>query len=172
MNAAATRMLPSVDPQPGAVGDHELLVRLRAREESAFVTLIDSYGSVPLRIAMAYVPTRAVAEEVVQETWLGVLDGIDRFEGRSSLRTWILRIVSNIAKTRGQREGRSVPFTSLAGDDLDAPSFDADRFLGTGEWIGHWSTVPEDWRGAPEERLTSSETLAAVHAAIATLPPM
>ena len=100
VNTAATRMLPSVDPRPGAVGDHELLVRLRAREESAFVTLIDSYGSVPLRIAMAYVPTRAVAEEVVQETWLGVLDGIDRFEGRSSLKHWVFRILTNTAKTR------------------------------------------------------------------------
>jgi RNA polymerase sigma-70 factor (ECF subfamily) len=119
-----------------------------------------------------YVSSHAVAEEVVQEAWLGVLQGIDRFEGRSSLRTWILRIVTNIAKTRGQREGRSAPFASLAGDDLDAPSFDADRFLGSGAWAGHWSTLPADWAGAPETRLTSSETLDAVRRAIDALPPM
>ncbi len=77
-----------------------------------------------LRVARMYVSTLAVAEEVVQDAWLGVLQGLDRFEGRSSLRTWIFRILTNTAKTRGQREGRSVPFASIAGDDLEAPSFD------------------------------------------------
>jgi RNA polymerase sigma-70 factor (ECF subfamily) len=161
-----------VDATVTAPGDDLLIERLREGDEDAFMSLVDRLQPMMLRVARMYVSSHAVAEEVVQEAWLGVLQGIDRFEGRSSLRTWILRIVSNIAKTRGQREGRSVPFTSLAGDDVDAPSFDPDRFLGTGEWIGHWSTVPEDWRGAPEERLTSSETLEAVRAAIASLPPM
>src|SRR5688500_19623592 len=100
------------------------------------MSLVERLQPVMLRVSRMYGSSHAVAEEVVQEAWLGVLQGIGRFEGRSSLRTWILRIVSNIAKTRGQREGRSVPFTSLAGDDVDAPSFDLDRFLGTGEWIG------------------------------------
>ncbi len=161
-----------MDATVTAPGDDLLIERLREGDEDAFMSLVDRLQPMMLRVARMYVSSHAVAEEVVQEAWLGVLQGIDRFEGRSSLRTWILRIVSNIAKTRGQREGRSVPFTSLAGDDVDAPSFDPDRFLGTGEWIGHWSTVPEDWRGAPEERLTSSETLEAVRAAIASLPPM
>lgn len=137
------------------------------------MSLVERLQPMMLRVARMYVSSQAVAEEVVQEAWLGVLQGIDRFESRSSLRTWILRIVSNIAKTRGRREGRSVPFASLAGDDLDAPAFDPDRFLGAAdEWAGHWSTLPTDWRGLPETRLTSSETLDAVRRAIDALPPM
>jgi RNA polymerase sigma-70 factor (ECF subfamily) len=151
----------------------ELIERLRARDEEAFMSLVERLQPVMVRVARMYVSSQAVAEEVVQEAWLGVLQGIDRFEGRSSLRTWILRIVSNIAKTKGQREGRSVPFASLAGDDLDAPAFDPARFLGSGdEWAGHWSTMPEDWRGIPETRLTSAETLGVVRDAIDALPPM
>ena len=124
--------------------DLELIERLRARDEAAFMSLVDRLQPMMLRVARMYVSSQAVAEEVVQEAWLGVLQGIDRFEGRSSLRTWILRIVSNIAKTKGQREGRSVPFASLAGDDLDRPTFDPDRFLGPGEeWAGHWSSMPD-----------------------------
>ena len=105
--------------------------------------LVDLLGPSMLRVARMYVSSQAVAEEVVQDAWIGVLKGIDRFEGRSSLRTWIFRIVTNIAKTRGQREGRSVPFTALAGDDLDAPSFDPAMFLGSDDpsWPGHWSTA-------------------------------
>lgn len=137
------------------------------------MTLVERLQPTMLRVARMYVSSHAVAEEVVQEAWLGVLQGIDRFEGRSSLRTWILRIVSNIAKTKGQREGRSVPFASLAGDDLDAPAFDPDRFLGTSdEWSGHWSTMPAGWGDKPEERLTASLTLDAVRDAIDALPPM
>jgi RNA polymerase sigma-70 factor (ECF subfamily) len=120
-----------------------------------------------------FVPSRAVAEEVVQEAWLGVLQGIHRFEGRSSLRTWIFRILVNIAKTRGQREGRSVPFASLAGDDLDRPAWDPSAFLGPEEEsAGHWSIAPPDWRGIPEERLLAAETRRVVSAAIDRLPPM
>ena len=153
--------------------DLELLERLRARDEDAFMSLVDRLQPMMLRVARMYVSSQAVAEEVVQEAWLGVLQGIDRFEGRSSLRTWILRIVSNIAKTKGQREGRSVPFASLAGDDLDRPTFDPDRFLGPGaEWAGHWSSVPTEWRGLPDERALASETLSVVRAAIDALPPM
>ena len=153
--------------------DPRLVERLRAGDEDAFMTLVDRLQPMMLRVARMYVASQAVAEEVVQEAWLGVLQGIDRFEGRSTLRTWILRIVTNIAKTRGARESRSVPFASLAGDDLDAPTFDPDRFLGPGEeWAGHWSTFPSDWRGVAEDRLVSSETLGAVADAIAALPPM
>ncbi len=153
--------------------DVELIQLLRQGDEAAFMSLVERLQPMMLRVARMYVASQAVAEEVVQEAWLGVLQGIDRFEGRSSLRTWILRIVTNIAKTRGQREGRSAPFASLAGDDLDAPSFDPDRFLGAGhEWTGHWSTLPADWRGVPETRLTSSETFETVRRAIDALPPM
>jgi RNA polymerase sigma-70 factor, ECF subfamily len=153
--------------------DLSLVERLRSGDEEAFMSLVDRLQPTMLRVARMYVSSATVAEEVVQEAWLGVLTGIDRFQGRSSLRTWILRIVSNIAKTRGQRESRSVPFASLAGDDLDAPAFDPDRFLGAGEeWAGHWSTVPADWAAMPEQRLTASETLADVRRAIDALPPM
>jgi RNA polymerase sigma-70 factor (ECF subfamily) len=162
-----------VDATVTASGDDVELIRLlRLGDEAAFMSLVERLQPMMLRVARMYVSSHAVAEEVVQEAWLGLLQGIDRFEGRSSLRTWILRIVTNIAKTRGQREGRSAPFASLAGDDLDAPSFDPDRFLGTGAWAGHWSTLPGDWAGAPEARLTSSETLDAVRRAIDALPPM
>ena len=156
---------------PGS--DLEMIALLRKGDESAFMSLVERLHPMMLRVARMYVSSQAVAEEVVQEAWLGVLQGIGRFEGRSSLRTWILRIVSNIAKTKGQREGRSVPFASLSGDDLDAPAFDPDRFLGPVEgWAGHWSSIPTDWSSGPEERLTSSETLGMLREAIDSLPPM
>src|SRR6266498_6121890 len=104
--------------------------------------LVARYGASMLRVAQSFVRSRAVAEEVVQDAWLGVLRGIDRFEGRSSLKTWLFRIVVNTAKTRGEREARSVPFSSL-GDDEEA-SVDPDRFLGPGErFPGHWAVPPE-----------------------------
>ena len=153
--------------------DLALVERLRAGDEAAFMWLVDRLQPMMLRVARMYVASQAVAEDVVQEAWLGVLQSIDRFEGRASLRTWILRIVTNIAKTRGQRESRSVPFASLAGDGLDAPSFDADRFLGPGdEWPGHWTTLPPDWRGMPEDRLEAAAVLETVRNAIDALPPM
>ena len=103
--------------------DRELLARLRAGDEAAFMTLVDRYGALMLRVALMHVRSRAVAEEVVQEAWLGVIRGLDRFEGRSSLKTWILRIVANLARTRAVREQRSVPLSSLepVGDE---PSVD------------------------------------------------
>src|SRR3954470_16789955 len=100
--------------------DAELLARLRAGDEDAFMDLVDRYGALMLRIALSHVPSRAVAEEVVQEAWLGVLRVLDRFEGRSSLKTWILRIVANRARTRGERERRSVPFSSFETTDEPA----------------------------------------------------
>jgi RNA polymerase sigma-70 factor (ECF subfamily) len=137
------------------------------------MALIERLQPSMLRVARMYVSTAAVAEEVVQETWLGVLRGLDRFQGRSSLRTWIFRILTNIAKTRGQREGRSLPFASLAGDDLDAPAVDPDRFdTHEASSRGAWSTLPDDWTGIPEDRLLGRETLAVVGRAIDGLPPM
>jgi RNA polymerase sigma-70 factor, ECF subfamily len=106
----------------------------------------------------------------VQEAWVAVLNGIDRFEGRSSLKTWIFRILTNIAKTRGQREGRSIPFSSLAPDDAREPAVDPDRFLGEdSRYPGHWATPPRSF--GPEERLLGDETMRVVQGAIAELPP-
>jgi RNA polymerase sigma-70 factor (ECF subfamily) len=153
--------------------DRALVERLRAGDEAAFMALVEEHQAAMLRIARMYVSTQAVAEEVVGDAWLGILRGLDRFEGRSSLRTWMYRILVNIAKTRGVREGRSIPFASLAGDDLDAPTVDERRFHAPGaENPNHWSSLPADWRGLPEERLLGRETLRLVGEVIERLPAM
>jgi RNA polymerase sigma-70 factor (ECF subfamily) len=160
------------EPTPSSA-DLALVERLRAGDEAAFMTLVDQLQPAMLRVARMYVSTTAVAEEVVQDAWLGVLRGLHSFEGRSSLRTWIFRILTNIAKTRGQREGRSLPFASLAGDDLDAPAVDPGRFDSPeGSSRGRWSTLPDDWTGIPEDRLLGHETLDIIGRVIASLPPM
>jgi len=113
----------------------------------------------------------AVADEVVQETWFQVVRGISAFEGRSSLKTWIFRILTNTAKTRGAREGRSVPFSSLGGDEPDGLAVDPDRFLGAdSRFPGHWAAPPRPWEGG--ERLVAQETLELIELEIAKLPPM
>jgi len=155
-----------------AVGEEqELIARLRDGDENAFTALVDAHGSLMLRVALGHVRTRAVAEEVVQEAWLGVLAGLDRFQGRSSLKTWILRIVINCAKTRGEREARSTPFSCLIEDDAE-PSVDAGRFLPSdhAQWPGHWASPPQSWAPVPEEHLLSRETLELVARAIRDLP--
>lgn len=152
--------------------DRRLVAALRAGDGSAFMMLVDRYQPAMLRIARMYVPTPAVAEEVVQEAWLGVLKGLDGFQGRSSLRTWIFRILVNTAKTRGQRERRSIPFSALwSPEPAEEPAVDPDRFLPPGDpWAGHWQTAPTDWDDVPAERLLAGETLALVGKAIEALP--
>jgi RNA polymerase sigma-70 factor (ECF subfamily) len=162
------------DPTPPGAQDADLVARLRAGEEAAFVEVVDNYTPAMVRLALNYVPSRAVAEEVVQETWLGVLEGIDRFEGRSSLKTWIFRILMNRAMTRGQRERRSVPFSALFDplNEPSEPSVDPSRFLGSGDPnAGGWGVPPRRWDEIPEDRLLSRETFALIRAAIDTLPP-
>jgi RNA polymerase sigma-70 factor (ECF subfamily) len=154
--------------------DREFVEALLAGDEAAFVSLVDAYGPAMLRLAQMYVRTRAVAEEVVQEAWLGVLNGLKRFEGRSSLKTWIFRILTNVAKTRGEREGRSVPFSALGGDgdESDGPAVDPDRFFPPGhESGGAWQYPPRSIGEVPEERLLSQETLDVIERAIDELPP-
>jgi RNA polymerase sigma-70 factor (ECF subfamily) len=153
--------------------DLALVRRLRAGDEDAFMSLVDRLGPQMRRVARMYVSSDAVADEVVQDAWVGVLRGLDGFEGRSSLRTWIFRILVNVAKTRGQREARSVPFASLAGDDLDEPAMPADAFLPAGdEGAGWWSTAPGHWQGLPEERLLGVETRRVIAETLEALPPM
>ena len=125
-----------------------------------------------LSVARGYVKTRAIAEEVVQEAWLAVLNGIERFEERSSLRTWILRILVNTAMKRGTREARSVPFSSLApAVEADEPAVEPERFRGRADaFPGHWRAYPGDWGSLPEERLLARETIDAARSAIAELP--
>ena len=155
--------------------DSELLVRLRAGDEEAFMTLVDKYGPLMLRIALSHVRSRAVAEDVVGEAWLGVVQGLSRFEGRSSLKTWLLRIVANRARTRGEREARSIPLSSLGGAEAgeDEPAVDPERFFPADHptYPGAWAIPPQSWARLPEEKLLASETLQQVRAAIAKLPP-
>ncbi len=151
--------------------ERRLVDALRAGDESAFTTLVQEYGPAMLRVARMFVSSRAVAEEVVQEAWVGVLKGIGRFEGRSSLKTWIFRILTNTAKTRAVREGRSVPFSSLAGEDEEGGAVNADRFLGDDtRFPGHWAAPPQRWEAAPEGRLLAAETLEVLEREIAKLP--
>jgi RNA polymerase sigma-70 factor (ECF subfamily) len=151
--------------------DAELLARLRDGDEAAFLELVQRYGPVMHRLAMTYVRSPAVAEEVVQDAWVGVLGSLGRFEGRSSLRTWLLRILANRARTRGAREARCLPFSALTHDGEDAPAVDPDRFQGPdGRFPGGWAAFPTPWESVPEERLLARETLAQVDAAIRRLP--
>lgn len=149
----------------------EVVERLRAGDEGVFAELADRYGATMLNVARMHVRDRAVAEEVVQETWLAVLQGIERFEERASFRTWLFKILTNRAKTRGEREGRGVPFSALVATDaaIGEEAVDADRFLGLdhAEWPYHWASPPRAW---PEERLLADETVGVIREAIARLP--
>ena len=148
--------------------DAELVEALRRGDESAFAELVDAYSSPLLRLATMYVGgDRAVAEEVVQETWIAVLGGIDRFEQRSSLKTWLFRILANKAKTRRRREARSIPFSALASaPEPDEPAVEPERFLPD----GGWALAPTMWE-TPEEKLLSGETRDVILETIQELPP-
>ena len=159
--------------QPGT-DETELIEALRRGDEEAFAKLVDDLSPALLRLAMAYVPSRAVAEDVVQDTWLGVINGIDRFEGRSSLRTWIYRILLNTARTRGRRERRTLPFSYFrrrAEEGSDEPAVEPERFQGRrGEQPGAWTRPPIEW-SSPEEVLAGAEARRVMLEAIAALPP-
>jgi RNA polymerase sigma-70 factor (ECF subfamily) len=136
----------------------------------AFSALVRAYHPSLVRVAMTFVRDAAIAEDVAQETWLGVLRGIDRFAGRCSFKTWIFRILTNIAKTRAEREARSVPFSSFEEDGGEA--VEAEQFLRPTDRIdGRWSSSPLGWR-EPDERLIAKETRQDIAAAIEELPPM
>ncbi len=152
--------------------DAPLIAALSRGDANAFAALVDRHSRAMIRVAMAYVPSRAAAEEVVQETWIAVMRGIDGFEGRSSLKTWIFRILTNVAMRSGARERRSVPFSALAGaEDTGEPSVDPDRFLPADHELfpGHWAIMPARWP-TPEEGLLAGETREVIAAAIAELP--
>jgi RNA polymerase sigma-70 factor (ECF subfamily) len=158
---------PIADPD-----DERLVAALLAGDERAFAALVDVHSPAMLRVAMTYVPSRAVAEEVVQETWIAVMRGLESFEGRSSLKTWIFRILTNAALRGGSRERRSVPFAALAAAESTAePAVDPDRFLPAEHELfpGHWVLAPSRWP-TPEEGLLSGETRAVIVAAIDALP--
>ena len=150
--------------------DQRIIAGLRAGDGAAFAEVVDRYNGSLVRVAMRYVPSRAVAEEVVQDTWIGVIEGIDRFEGRSTFKTWLYKILIYRARARGERERRTTPMSALAGDD-SAPSVPTERFRGSDAlWAGHWATPPRRWDGEAEERLLAGEARSVINAAIAELP--
>ncbi len=153
--------------------DQRVITALRSGDEDAFAVLVERYSGQLQRLAYVYVKDRHVAEEVVQETWIGLLQSIHRFEGRSSLKTWLFRILLNVARSRARKESRTIPFSSLfdASKDAGEPSVDADRFQpASARWPDHWATPPSQWHQNPELQAVSSETRAHVKAAIDTLP--
>ncbi|HSF02817.1 MAG TPA: sigma-70 family RNA polymerase sigma factor [Solirubrobacterales bacterium] len=150
-----------------------LVAGLRRGDEDAFRTLVDENGGFLMRLALMHVPSRAIAEEVVQDTWLAVLNGVDRFEGRSSLRTWMASILLNIARTRGRRERRVLPFSFLLRrreEGGDEPAVDPDRFQSLRDSRpGEWARPPAEW-ASPEERLGAEEARRVLLETIAELP--
>jgi RNA polymerase sigma-70 factor, ECF subfamily len=150
--------------------EERTLAALRAGDEKTFLVLVQRLHPSMLRVASAFVPSRAVAEEVVQEAWLGVLNGLAKFEERSSLRRWIFGILTNCARSRGVREARSVPLSSLGAEEDEEPAVDPSRFRPPDDshWPGHWSAPPVPW---PEEQLLRREAVEAAQRAVETLPP-
>jgi RNA polymerase sigma-70 factor (ECF subfamily) len=150
--------------------DDVLVARLRARDEAAFALVLDAWSGGMMRLARSFVSTNDSAAEVVQDAWLGVIEGIAKFEGRSSLKTWVYRILVNTAKRRGAREVRSVPWSSLPGAADAGPTVDPSRFQGPGEpYPGHWREFPAVWP-SPEQETLAGELRALVAAAVALLP--
>ena len=150
--------------------DAVLVKALGARDTEAFAYLLDRYHSSLVRLAQQYVPSRAVAEEVVQETWLAVIEGIDRFEQRSSVKTWLFRILMNIARTRGVQESRTIPYATTELPE-PGPSVDPNRFRRLNPRTrGSWRRPPHPWSD-PEQHALDAETFALVRRAVDLLPP-
>lgn len=141
--------------------DLELLMRLQNGEESAFVILVSRHNQSLLRVARSYLPSHALAEEAVQETWIGVLRGVDTFDGRSSIKTWIFRILINRAQTIGAREPRHLPLSA------DQPSVDPARFDSTGAW----AKPLESWESEADDRLVAASWSDSLAKALDNLPP-
>jgi RNA polymerase sigma-70 factor (ECF subfamily) len=150
----------------------ELIDRLRCGDQAAFTWLVDTYSPSLKRLALVFVSVDAVAEDVVQDTWLAVLAGIGRFEGRSSLKTWLFKILTNRAKTRAVRENRTVRFSELEPEDGDGPAVSAERFLPPDHpsFPGHWSTSPHPWSAVAEQAVLRRETMEVLRRALENLP--
>jgi len=165
---------PAAPSSDAAGADRDLLDRLRARDEQAFNDIVRRWSPVMLRVARGYVSTDASAQEVVQETWLGVIRGLAAFEGRSALRTWVFRILVNVAKTRGVKEHRSTPFSSMSPGEDNGPTVDPNRFRDpdADDWPRHWTPAgaPRPWHVDPETAALRAETRSLVSAAVDQLP--
>ena len=153
--------------------DKQFLARLRGGDEGAFDELVTKHHGALIRMAMGYVADRELAEEVVQDTWMAVIEGLGRFEGRSSLRTWIFGIMIHKAKDRGVREKRHVTFSAFdSKSDENDEAVDPARFHQSGEWAGHWAIPPQPWdEQTPEKLLASQQAVSAMQRAIEALPP-
>jgi RNA polymerase sigma-70 factor (ECF subfamily) len=156
-----------------SLAEQAQLQALRRGDEVAFQQLVAAYHPMMVRLAQMYVDDRHTAEDVAQEAWLGMLRGLERFEGRSSLKTWLLTIVSNLAKTRGKREKRSVPFAFFANydQDTDEPAVPSERFRAAGDrYAGHWAAKPAPWHFDPEANALNVEVRNFLEMAIERLP--
>ncbi len=164
------RALRALRVQAMVCDDAELLRRLRAGDERAFGEIVREWSPLLLRVAGSFVTTHASAEECVQEAWLVVIRGLEGFEGRSRLRTWVVGIVVNIARRRAERDGRVVPWT--AAEEESGPTVDPHRFRAAGEqWAGGWTEqgAPREWE--PEARLLAGEAMELLTRGLAELPP-
>ena len=185
MNADATTYTESIGHSPSisrwatavkspglTKAEDTLLARLKRGDEGAFDELVTQHHSALTRMAMGYVADREVAEEVVQDTWMAVIESLNRFEGRSSLRTWICGILIHKAKDRGVREKRHTTFSAFESyDDENEEAVDPSRFQQSGEWAGHWAFPPQPWDDqTPEKLLASQQAVNAMQRAIEALP--
>ena len=185
MNAEAIRSTefighyPSMSPKSSTVKPFRLtkaegtvIARLKRGDEGAFDELVNQHHSVLIRMAMGYVADREVAEEVVQDTWMAVIESLNRFEGRSSLRTWVCGILIHKAKDRGVREKRHTTFSAFESyDDDNDEAIDPSRFHQSGEWAGHWAFPPQPWDDqTPEKLLASRQAVQAMQHAVDALP--
>lgn len=167
-----SRRSQAVKPSGLMQSEARLIARLRQRDEDAFDEVVNQHHGTLIRMAMGYVGDREVAEEVVQDTWMAVIESLNRFEGRSSLRTWICGILIHKAKDRGVREKRHTTFSAFEsnGDDNDE-AVDPSRFQQNGERAGHWAFPPQPWDDqTPEKLLASQQTVNAMQQAIEALP--
>jgi RNA polymerase sigma-70 factor (ECF subfamily) len=158
-------------PRPASsTSDEQIVAGLRAGDERIFRELFERSYAMMKRVARGYVSSDAVAEEIVQDTWMAIVTGIERFEGRCALATWMFSILTNQAKTHGARERRALPFSSVGATEVEEPVVDADRFQKDDEaWPGHWATPPRPWQ-KPERRLLSLEAREQLKEALAQLP--
>jgi RNA polymerase sigma-70 factor, ECF subfamily len=163
----------STELAPARTSDAALAAAIQSGDERAFTALVEGFSPALLRVARTHVPSHAVAQEVVQETWIGVMRGIHRYQGRSPLKSWIIGILRNTAKTRGERERRTVPFSSSIASEIDdGPLLNPERFLPPdhSRYPGHWAMGPTPWP-VPEEGLLAGETREIIEGAIRELPP-
>ena len=167
-----TRKSPEIKSSGLTKAEDTVIARLKRGDEGAFDELVNQHHGALIRMAMGHVADREVAEEVVQDTWMAVIGSLDRFEGRSSLRTWICGILIHKAKDRGVREKRHTTFSAFESyDDDHDEAVDPSRFQQSGEWAGHWAFPPQPWDDrTPEKLLASQQAVNAMQRAIEALP--